>query len=143
VILPFYDVVLFKNMTVQMLNILVDDCQRRGKVTPEAKNYLFISPTQADALLNGDTRQVANYLNSVLRVDINQNQFDALCSFVFNVGQDNFAGSTIRKLVNCKDFDAAASEFDKWVYATVNGKKQKLNGLIARRSEERTLFEKL
>ena len=64
-------------------------------------------------------------------------------SFIFNIGQGNYAGSTLRKKLDAGDYAGAAAEMDKWVYDTVNGKKQKVNGLIKRRADERALFESL
>jgi lysozyme len=142
-VLLLTDYVMFKNMDSITLNRLITDCQRLKKVTKEAEELLVISTIQADALLNGDTRQIVNHLNSTINVDINQNQFDALCSLVFNIGRAGFSLSTLRKNLNNGDFIAAAAEFDRWVYATVNSKKQKLNGLVTRRAAERKLFEAL
>lgn len=45
---------------------------------------------------------------------LSQNEFDALCSFVFNVGAGNFAGSTLLRMLNLQDHQAALAEFAKW-----------------------------
>ena len=66
-----------------------------------------------------------------------QCEFDALVSFVFNVGIGNFNKSTLKKLLLQKKFFYAAKEFDKWVFA--GGKK--LPGLQNRRNKERKIFE--
>jgi len=102
---------------------------------------LHIAPAQADNLLERDVAQVALFLALVTRTPLKQRQFDALCSFIFNVGQGNYAQSTLRKLVDKADFAGAAAEFGKWVYATVEGRKIKLAGLVKRRAAERNLFE--
>jgi lysozyme len=67
---------------------------------------------------------------------INQNQFDALVSFVYNVGAGNFAKSTLLKKLNKADYQGAGDEFLRWNRA--GGKV--LNGLIRRRDAERALF---
>jgi lysozyme len=67
---------------------------------------------------------------------INQNQFDALVSFVYNVGAGNFAKSTLLKKLNKADYKGAADEFLRWNKA--GGKV--LNGLTRRRDAERALF---
>jgi len=67
---------------------------------------------------------------------LNQNQFDALVSFVYNLGSGNFCGSTLLQKLNAGDFAGAAAEFDKWVWST--GKK--LAGLERRRKAEKELF---
>lgn len=141
VILPKYDYVLFKHMSYDQLSRITDDCQRHRRLSKEAKQLLFITPIQADALLNGDTRQLVHYLDSVTPVPLTQNQFDALCSLIFNIGQGNYARSTLRRLLHDDDYTGAAAEFDRWTYGSVNGIKTKLSGLVKRRSEERQLFE--
>ena len=67
---------------------------------------------------------------------INQNQFDALVSFVYNVGAGNFAKSTLLKKLNKADYKGAGDEFLRWNKA--GGKV--LNGLTRRRDAERALF---
>ena len=143
VLLPKYDAVCFRGFSEGMLSRLIADCEKRRRITKEATQVLYITQVQADALLNGDVRQTVNFLNSVTQVELSQNQFDALCSLIFNVGQGNYAGSTLKKLLNTGDFNGAAAQFERWVSATVSGKKQKLPGLITRRAAERALFETL
>ena len=77
-------------------------------------------------------------VNRYVQVPINQNQFDALVSFVYNLGTKSLLNSTLLKKLNAGDFAGAAEEFDKWVMAA--GKK--LAGLVARRSSEKVLFKK-
>lgn len=72
-----------------------------------------------------------------VQVPINQNQFDALVSFAYNVGVGSLRNSTLLKKLNSKDYPGAAKEFDKWIYA--DGKPQP--GLVKRRQMERSLFE--
>ena len=77
-------------------------------------------------------------INKVVKVPLNQNQFDALVSFVYNIGSGNFEKSTLLKKVNQSDFIGASLEFEKWNKA--NGKV--LNGLTKRRLAEKELFLK-
>jgi len=67
---------------------------------------------------------------------LNQFQFDALVSFVFNVGKTNFENSTLLKVLNAGNLDAVPSEMLKWFYA----KKQPLDGLKVRRASEAKLW---
>jgi lysozyme len=67
---------------------------------------------------------------------LTQNQWDALVSFIFNVGSGAFLKSTLLRKLKAGD-PTASAEFDKWVFA----KGKKLAGLIARRKAERELFE--
>jgi lysozyme len=69
--------------------------------------------------------------------DINQNQFNALVSFAYNVGVANFKKSTLLKLVNANPNDPnIKNEFMKWKKA--NG--VVLNGLIKRRNDESNYY---
>lgn len=94
-----------------------------------------ITLDQARALLAADVAYVARYLNDTLP-GLNQHQFDALVSFVFNVGIGAFRTSTLRRRIFVDDFAGAASEFSRWNKA--GGKI--LAGLIRRRNAERALF---
>lgn len=77
-------------------------------------------------------------INKVVKVSLNQNQFDALVSFAYNVGNKNFNWSTLLKKLNLSDYEGCSQEFGRWNQA--NGKI--LNGLVARRQKERELFLK-
>jgi lysozyme len=80
----------------------------------------------------------AENVNQLATVPLTQNQFDALCDFVFNVGAGNFEESTLLRKLNDGDYGGAASEFDRWVHSgqTV------LPGLVRRRAAEKALFLK-
>ena len=98
-----------------------------------------ITREKADSLFNFlVTTNFVNVVNRLVIVDINQNQFDALVSFVYNIGGGNFEKSTLLKKVNQSDFISASLEFEKWNKA--NGKI--LNGLTKRRLAEKELFLK-
>lgn len=95
-----------------------------------------ISETEATRIL-ADT--LIDYETGVLKcveVDLNQNEFDALVSFSYNLGIPNLKRSTLLKKLNDEDRDGAADEFMKWTRA--NG--QVLPGLVKRREAERKLF---
>lgn len=72
----------------------------------------------------------------LVTVPLNQNQFDALVSFVYNIGGDAFAKSTMLRHLNHGDYSIAAGQFSRWVYD--NG--YVINGLVLRRADERALF---
>jgi len=97
-----------------------------------------ITQEQADKFLADDLESFEYYVRAVVFKELNQNQFDALVSFVFNVGSGNFKKSTLLKLLNEGKFTHAALEFAKWNKA--DGKV--LNGLTKRRESERLLFVK-
>lgn len=73
--------------------------------------------------------------------NLRQNQFDALVSFVFNVGVVAFRSSTLKKMVmKNPDNPAIKNEILKWKYITVNGVKKVLPGLEKRRTKEAELY---
>lgn len=103
--------------------------------TKDVTEDMSITEEEADNLLKEDLEEVETYLNK-FGYDLTQNQFDALVSFIFNVGIGNFTKSTMKKCLDSGDMLAASEEFDKWVFC----KGQVLGGLIARRTEEKELF---
>lgn len=105
--------------------------QKKGETPPS-----FLTQEQAIALLKQDITQYEDGVSKVVRVPINQNQFDALVSFAYNLGVSKLAGSTLLAKLNSKDFAGAANEFTKWNRA--GGKE--VNGLTRRRKAEQKLF---
>lgn len=95
-----------------------------------------ITVEQAEAFLMEDIHEFELAIQRLVHINLTQNQFDALVSFTFNVGIGNLKKSTLLKKLNTGDIAGAANEFNKWVYAG----KQKLKGLVKRRSKERLLF---
>ena len=95
-----------------------------------------ISELMADQILRKDLKNFEQAINN-LDLPLLQCEFDALVSFVFNIGIGNFNKSTLKKLLLQKKFFYAVKEFDKWVFA--GGKK--LPGLQNRRNKERKIFE--
>ena len=102
-----------------------------GGVKPTDK----IDLAQGEAYLRQDLEIVERCLNA-LKLELNQNQYDALCSLIFNIGIGKFKRSTMLKYLRAKQFDKASAEFLKWRKA--NGKV--LKGLEARRKDEQELF---
>lgn len=95
-----------------------------------------ITREQSDAFLRADLAHCASAIRRLVRVPLTQGQFDALCSFIFNVGEGAFAKSTLLRLLNLRDYDRAADEFLKWRMAAG----RVLPGLVKRRVSERKLF---
>jgi GH24 family phage-related lysozyme (muramidase) len=93
---------------------------------------------QVDQYFSNDLVKFENSVNSLVKVPLTQNQFDALVSFSYNVGASNLATSTLLKKLNAKDYKGAAAEFPKWNKA--GGKV--MNGLTKRRNAEMELFLK-
>ncbi|XP_066934062.1 lysozyme RrrD-like [Clytia hemisphaerica] len=95
-----------------------------------------ITAEQAELFLRQDVRSAENDVEKSVKVWINQNQYDALVSWTFNLGGTNLRKSTMLKKLNAGDFDRVPCEMIRWVYA--GGKK--LPGLVKRRYAEATLF---
>jgi lysozyme len=98
---------------------------------------LTITQDQAIDLLTSDVAASAAYVNAAVTVELQQNEFDALVDFVFNLGRGAFAGSTLLKNLNAGQFDAAATQFDLWDHA--GG--QVVAGLLRRRQAEQAMFQ--
>lgn len=95
-----------------------------------------ITKEQAEEFLRADLEDAEYAVNKYVLMPINQNQFDALVSFVFNLGSGAFKGSTLLKRLNAGLYQEAANEFLKWNRA--GG--VVLQGLVNRRAAERTMF---
>lgn len=96
----------------------------------------IITGEQADAFLREDLQVAELTVNTNVKAKLTQGQFDALVSFVFNLGSGNFVKSTLIRKLNAGDYAGAADEFGRWVNA--GGKK--LPGLVKRRAAEREVF---
>jgi len=92
---------------------------------------------QAEEWLKSDVHTVENCIDKAVSVPLTQSEFDALCSFAFNLGCAALRNSTLLRKLNASDYDGAAAEFKKWDHA---GGKQ-LAGLTKRRAAEAELFE--
>ena len=92
---------------------------------------------EADQHLLDDLAWVESCVNKAVTAQLTQNEYDALCSLCFNIGCTNFGKSTLVKLLNEGDYDAAAKEFGRWNKQA--GKE--LAGLTRRRDKEAELFE--
>lgn len=108
--------------------------------TASAKMGQTITAEQADRLLRDDVFEAEEAVKRLVTAKLRQGQFDALVSFVFNMGASRLQGSTLRKKLNGGDDYGAANEFPRWVYARVDGDLMKLKGLERRRAAERELF---
>lgn len=97
-----------------------------------------VTKEEALSILRGTLESFEKTVNTLVKPKLTQNQFDALVSFVYNVGSGNFSSSTLLVKLNQGKYLEAANEFLKWNKA--GGKP--LSGLIRRRAAERELFLK-
>ena len=107
-----------------------------GHTGADVKEGQTITQEQAEKFLRSDLVVHCNNVSGLVKVPLNQNQFDALVSFEYNIGYGNFKSSTLLRLLNQGDYKGAAEQFKRWRYA--NGKV--LSGLITRRQKEKDLF---
>ena len=107
-----------------------------GHTGPEVKSGMTISQAIADAYLVKDAEHAADVVKRGVTVPMTQGQFDALVSFVFNVGAGNFLKSTLLRKLNAGDTLGASLEILRWSKAA--GKE--LPGLVRRRAAEQSLF---
>lgn len=102
-------------------------------VSPE----MMITQEQADFMLEEDANATAQQVTNAVTQPLKQNQFDALVSFVYNVGIGNFRNSTLLTLLNQGDYDGAGGQFRRW---NKGGDGGVLPGLVRRRGAEAALF---
>lgn len=95
-------------------------------ITSEMVWWLFVE----------DLKDVETVVDDLVNVPLNQNEYDALVSFVFNIGSTAFEKSTLLRLLNENKKEAAAKQFKRW--CIVKGVKS--NGLVKRRQYEQQLF---
>lgn len=108
--------------------------------TLTARQGAEVSPDDAEALLLYDLIGVAHALNEAVFTPLTQNQFDALASFVFNIGLDSFHQSSVLKRLNEGALIQAACAMELWRKAIVGGERIVIDALVRRRSVEKSLF---
>ncbi|PHM49960.1 lysozyme [Xenorhabdus miraniensis] len=104
--------------------------------TKGVKPGQVITAQQAEAFLYQDLLPIYDAIHRLVKVSLTQGQFDALCSFIFNLGIGNFTYSTLLKKLNVGDYQGAAREFLKWDRA--DGRK--IPDLLRRRESEQQTF---
>jgi len=104
--------------------------------TKEVKQGDTITQDEAGDLLMQDLGFAEKAVRENVKIPLTQNQYDALVSFVYNVGINAFEKSTLLRKLNSGDYSGTSKEFDRWIYAS--GKR--LKGLENRRAKEGELF---
>jgi lysozyme len=110
-----------------------------GHVVLEHEKERFldgVDELEALDLLQADLPRFEASVKRLVQVSLTQRQFDALVSFCYNLGGGALQRSTLRQKLNRGEYEEAAEEFGKWVFA--GGRK--LKGLVIRRAFERALF---
>ena len=98
---------------------------------------MLITQSDAETLLKQDILDFAKGLNKILPCRVNKNQFQALISFVYNIGISAFVRSTCYKRIREQNFNIIPNELRRWVFADGI----RLNGLANRREKEAMLWQ--
>ena len=94
------------------------------------------SEDHANHMLEVELEEYENYVSTAVTVPLSQNQFDALVSWVYNLGNGNLTSSTMLKVLNSGDYDGVPAQIKRWNKA--GGKV--LEGLNRRRQAEADMF---
>lgn len=105
-----------------------------------ARDGMVVNREQAEELLRWDIAPIEDAIRQNVFAPMNQNQFDALASFVFNIGIEEFKASEVLKHLNQGEFISAAIELGAWRRAHINGQQIVVDALVRRRTQEAALF---
>ena len=125
--------------TIGVGHLLTKSELSSGKITINGVSVKYsdgLTQQQVTDLLAQDVEPAAAAVNNGVKVPLNQNQFDALVSFTFNVGAAAFTGSTLLKLLNQKQYDQVPTQLLRWTRA--GGRV--VQGLVNRRNNEIKLW---
>ena len=98
---------------------------------------MTITQDEAERMLLDELVEYEGYVANMVTVPLNQEQFDALTVWVYNLGPTNLKSSTLLKRLNEGNFDDVPNQIKRWDKA---GGKQ-LAGLTKRRAAEARHFE--
>ena len=104
----------------------------------EGQNW---SQDHAEEMLSNDLQEFEGYINNLVKVPVQQNMFDALVAWCFNIGPANAKSSSAIRLLNEGKYDEVPASMRLWNKITVDGQKQVSEGLVRRREAESLLFE--
>ncbi len=94
------------------------------------------SDEKCEEVLLWDMREATDVIDRLVTVPLNEHQYTALASFVFNIGNGAFANSTLLKVLNKGQYSEVPRQMRRWNKVTVNGKKVVSRGLKNRRESE-------
>jgi lysozyme len=130
--------------TIGVGHLLTSAENANGKIDIAGKQVLIgsgITEQQSLDLLAQDVKPAEDAVNYHVKVALNQNQFDALVIFTFNVGTGGFESSSLLTAINEKDIADIPEDFMKWDKITKNGVHVVCDGLVTRRKLEIKLYD--
>jgi lysozyme len=102
---------------------------------------MLITVEQAEALLSQDLEWAEREVSNRVKVYLSQNQYDALVSFVFNIGVTQFRTSTLLEVLNDEKYEQVPGQLARWNKQTKqNGNAEEVRGLTRRRAAEAALW---
>jgi len=125
--------------TIGIGHLLTRTENMTGKIYIDGEPVYYhqgLTDQQCIALLKQDLAVPVEAINDAVIVDLNQNQFDALVCFVFNIGCGNFRRSTLLRVLNSGNYDQVPAQMRLWAYVGGNVSK----GLQKRREAEIKLW---
>ena len=105
--------------------------------TKDVVEDMEITQEQAEQMLVDELHEYESYINKYVTVALSQNQFDALVSWVYNLGPANLSASTMLKVLNSGEYEDVPAQMKRWNKA--GGKV--LDGLVRRREAEALLYQ--
>jgi lysozyme len=125
--------------TIGIGHLLTASERSSGKIVLNGQPLTYrdgLTEQECWGLLEQDLEGAEKAVNAAVNVRLTQNQFDALVSFVFNVGNGAFLGSTLLKVLNQAEYGQVPDQLSRWVHD--HG--MVVKGLINRRAKEAALW---
>ena len=108
--------------------------------TKNVNHGMACDEAQADAWFAEELHQFERDVERLVKKPLTQQQFDALISFVYNLGSGNLSVSSLLRKLNAGDYAGARDQFAVWNKAMVNGVLKPMAGLTSRREAEAKIF---
>lgn len=127
--------------TIGVGHLLTQDELTNGKIHIDGKSHKYhdgLPDDVIDRLLLRDLHIAELSVRSNVRVNLTQNQYNALVSFAFNVGVGAFRKSTLLRLLNNSDYESVPYQMRRWVFSAG----RQIQGLKNRREKEIELWNK-